>query len=126
MKKIEDINKMKKLRMPYLNKVFIAGRLVKDSDYKNINENLEVCEFVIASNKWIKTSTGGKKENTLFIPVICWSSMAQRASKYKKGDEILIEGEIRCDSWVTPNNEKRKRIYISPDRLQKLTLDVEE
>lgn len=117
---------MKNLRMPYLNKVFLAGRLVKDSTYKLINETSEVCEFIIASNKWIYNSSGERKESTIFVPIICWSNMAQRASKFKKGDEVLIEGELRCDAWVTPNDEKRKRIYISPDKLQRLSLDSEE
>ena len=95
-----------------MNKIILKGRLtaVPEIRYSQGNESIAVAKFSIA------VSRGYKKDNkdiTDFINCTAFRKTAEFIGKYfKKGQEILAEGQLHIDTYET-NGEKKKSIYVN-------------
>ncbi len=89
-----------------MNNVTISGRLAKDPECKELNENKAVCDLTIAVN-------GYRKEDTVFIKVKAWDGRAKSCSKFcKKGTLVNITGSLRENSWKAKDGTNRKELYV--------------
>jgi len=71
--------------------IYQLGRLTREVSLQEIDVNGEK-KSVLNNSLAIKID----KENTAYINIAAWSGLAERIAKYyKKGDEILLKGEIR-------------------------------
>lgn len=97
-----------------MNKVILKGRITKDLELKYLptkNGMKPRLQFSIACNR--------DKENVDFINCISWEKTAEFINQYfSKGQEILIEGELKSRSW---QDEQQKNRYV----LEVLILKVE-
>ncbi|WP_317367386.1 single-stranded DNA-binding protein [uncultured Tyzzerella sp.] len=95
-----------------MNKVILAGRLVKDPDVK-YSQNVEptaITRFSIAVNRKFKKEGEADVD---FIACVSFGSLAEFIGKYfTKGKMIGIVGSIRVNSWTTDNGEKRSSYEI--------------
>lgn len=84
-----------------MNKVILLGNIGSDIEKKEVGEH-EVFNFSLATNKVIK----GEKQ-TQWHKITAWNKTGKFISDYfKKGDPILVEGEIRYES--TGEGDDRK------------------
>lgn len=93
-----------------MNKVILSGRLTKDVIVNEYGEN-KVCKNSIAINRKIKGV-----EETNFFEIDVWNKSAEYLEKYgKKGNKVLIEGELRTSSYMNSmgNNVSKTFIYVS-------------
>lgn len=82
-------------------KVYGIGRLVRDVEVAKTPQNVTVAKFTLA---WNNTR---KKEEAYFIDCIALGLLGDTIeSGFKKGERILIEGELQ--TRVYENAEKRK------------------
>lgn len=111
---------MADLRMPDLNKVFLAGRLTRDPELRYIPSGKAVCEFGLAVSRKYKSKDGEMREDTVFIEVTCWDKTAEFVGeKLKKGRPLIVEGRLKSDSWDDKNTgQKRTKIGVTADRVQ--------
>ena len=113
---------MADLKMPDLNKVFLAGRLTRDPELRYIPSGTAVCELGLAVSRKYRTKDGEQREETLFINVTCWDKTAEFVGEnFHKGRPIIVEGRLKSDEWEDKNTgQKRTKIEITADRVQSL------
>lgn len=87
-----------------LNKVIILGRLTKDPEIKEVKKGEKkhlVSAFTIANDK-------GKDTETQFFDCYAWDALADTLVKYKKkGEQVLIVGELRARKYEDKEGNKR-------------------
>lgn len=114
---------MPDLRIPDLNKVFLAGRLTRDPELKYTQAGLAMCRLGIASSRFYKGRDGERKEDTTFIDVTVWDKQAEYlGQRLRQGSPVLVEGRLRTDSWEDKTTgQKRSKIDIQASRVQELS-----
>lgn len=93
-----------------MNSVNILGRLSSDVEFINKGD-FKVAKFNLAHTKKL----GKDKQETLFIGCVAFNKMAEVVNIYfKKGDRILINGEIKQETWQDSqgNAKSTYKIYI--------------
>ena len=113
---------MADLRMPDMNKVFLAGRLTRDPELRYIQSGTALCKLGLAVSRKFRTKDGEQREETLFINVTCWAKTAEYVGEnYHKGRPVFIEGRLKSDEWEDKNTgQKRTSIEVTADRVQAL------
>ena len=87
-----------------LNNVILQGRLTKDVEVRTTNSGVSVVNFTIAWNRKINE----ENEKTLFMDCEAWRGTADLINKYfKKGNEIIVEGELYTNTYQTDAGENR-------------------
>jgi single-strand DNA-binding protein len=86
--------------MAGLNRAQLLGRLGKDPESRQAN-NQTVTNFSIATSEtWKDKVTGEKKETTEWHNIVAWRGVGDIAAKYlKKGDMVYVEGKLKTRSW---------------------------
>lgn len=113
---------MADLRMPDLNKVFLAGRLTHDPELRYTPAGTAVCQLRLASTRNFRTKDGERREETLFINVTAWDRSAEFCGEHlRKGRPIVVEGRLRTSEWEDKDTgQKRSKIEINAFRIQLL------
>lgn len=113
---------MSDLRMPDLNKVFLAGRLTRDPELSYLPNGTPLCKMGLAVSRFYKTQDGERKEETTFINVTVWRAHAEFCGQYlKKGRPVLVEGSLRSHEWEDKaTGQKRSGIEVTAQRVQQL------
>ena len=84
------------------NKVILMGRLTADPEIKTTQSGVAVTSFNIAVDRKVKDSPCD------FFTISAWRQTAEFICKYfKKGQAILICGELQTRSWTDQNGQKR-------------------
>ena len=87
-----------------LNKVIILGRLTRDpelTEVKKDDKERKVSSFTIANDK-------GKDSEAQFFDCYAWDALAETLVKYKKkGEQILVVGELRARKYVDKEGKTR-------------------
>jgi len=113
---------MSDLRIPDLNKVFLAGRLTRDPELRYTPQGTAVCRLGLAVSRFYKGRDGERKEETLFIDVTVWDKKAEYCGeRLRKGRPILVEGSLKSDAWEDKDSgQKRTKIEVQGWRIQEL------
>ncbi len=111
---------MSDLRMPSLNKVFLAGRLTRDPELRSLPSGMSMCKLGLAASRFY-TKDGEKKEETLFINATAWGKTAEYCNDaLKKGRPVLVEGSLRGFEYQDKEGQKRTGVEITAERVQQL------
>ena len=88
------------------NKVILVGNLTKDVELKQTPTGVSVATFSVAVNRRYKDADGNQA--TDFINIVAWRKTAEFVAQYfKKGNPILIDGELQVRSYNDNNGNKR-------------------
>lgn len=102
------------------NKVELIGHLGKNPELVDLPSGGSVIRFSVATNERFTTRNGEEKEHTEWHNVEAFGSVAQSIIKnIKKGDQILLVGKIKTDSF-TKNDERRYYTKIIANSYLKL------
>lgn len=86
-----------------LNKCIFEGRLTRDTETQTFNSGTSKTKFGLAvdGRPYKDKVTGEKvKGDTMFIDCELWGTAGDVVSSYfKKGDVIIVEGELRLETW---------------------------
>ena len=94
------------------NKVILIGNITKDVELKQTPNGVSVCSFDIAVNRKLN------REVTDFISIVTWRQQAEFVSKYfKKGQAILVCGELQTRSYTDKQNNKRTAVEVVADEV---------
>ena len=100
-----------------MNKIVIAGRIVKKPELKQTNNGKYVCDFGLAVNRGIKDQSG--IEEVDFINCRCWNKLAENLCKYQdKGSFIIVEGNFRSENYTDKNGNKRYISYVMVENIE--------
>ena len=90
-------------------KATIIGRLARDPSFKMTQSGMAICEITVAVNTFFR----GEKTAS-FFDVVAFGKTAEIVNeKTRKGDEVLVDGELKIDRFETKAGEKREKIVIS-------------
>ena len=91
--------------MASFNKVILMGRLTSDPELKQSASGVSVTSFNIAVDR--RFSKGEDKQCD-FITIVAWRNTADFICKYfKKGQAMLVCGELQTRSWEDQQGNKR-------------------
>lgn len=90
-------------------KVTIGGRIAKDLELKATNSGTSVLAFPVAVTKKRKD----KNATTDFFDCVAWSQTAEFIKKYfRKGSNILIDGELQTRAYTDREGKTRKVVEV--------------
>lgn len=93
-----------------VNIAVLEGRLTADPELKHTPSYIPMTRFSIAVGR--NYSKGGEKQ-TDFFDIVAWRNTAEFICKYfKKGNLIMIEGQIQTDLFEGRDGIKRKNFCI--------------
>ena len=108
------------LRLPDMNRITLAGVLVRDPESRVLPNGMNVCKFTVAYNyKW-RGKDGEMKEESAFVECQAWAKTAEYVGEtLHKGHPVLVEGKLKMDSWKDKaTGANRSKLYINCDRVQ--------
>jgi single-strand DNA-binding protein len=93
-------------------KVIILGNLTRNPEVRFTSSGTAVASFGLAVNRRFKQN-GDLKEETTFVDVVAFGSMAENIGKYQvKGNALLVEGRLQQQRWETESGDKRSKIQV--------------
>lgn len=97
-----------------LNNVILQGRLTRDVELRTTNSGISVINFTIAWNRKINDDN----EKVLFMECEAWRGTADLINKhFKKGNEIIVEGELYTNTYENENGEKRHNVRLNVNQV---------
>lgn len=97
------------------NKVILIGNLTADPELKQTQGGLSVCSFNIAVNRRFKAEG---QQDCDFISIVAWRQQAEFVTRYfKKGQAILVCGQIQTRSYTDKQNNKRTAVEVVADEV---------
>ena len=89
-----------------MNKIFITGRMCRDTEIKVTDAGKEYANFSVAVDRRFKPKDGDKE--TDFFDCTAWGASAAFINKYfHKGDGITIEGRMESRKYTDKDGNKR-------------------
>lgn len=114
-----------------LNKVSLIGNLGKDPETQQLEGNVAVAKFSLATTEIFKDRSGQSQTQTEWHNVVLWRSLAELAVKYlQKGSLIFIEGKLKTRQFEDKEGKTRYITEIVAEKLimldKKLAVENEQ
>jgi single-strand DNA-binding protein len=92
-----------------INRIIIAGNLVANP----------VASATIANNEFFSDAEGERQQVTTFVDVTVWGKSAENfGALAKKGQEVIIEGQLRRNDWETEDGQKHSKHFVKAESWQ--------
>lgn len=103
--------------MPDLNHLVVAGRIVKNANFRYTQSGKEIADFTIATNR-SKKNAAGEYESVANYFNLSTFVKSEKFKKYLvKGQQITVEGYLKQDRWEQDDGAKRTQNNIGVTRL---------
>ncbi|OUO94786.1 single-stranded DNA-binding protein [Cloacibacillus sp. An23] len=101
------------------NKVILTGRLARDPDVRTTQGGQKNARISLACGRERKDkTTGEKKAEAEFHPVMAWGFAADLLEKYcRKGKLILVEGRLHSYDYTDKNNVRKWVTEVVADNI---------
>ena len=101
--------------MASFNKVILIGNMTADPELKQTQGGLSVSSFTIAVNRRFKNEG---QQDCDFINIVTWRQSAEFVCRYfKKGQPILICGQLQTRTWTDTQGQKRYATEVVADEV---------
>jgi len=95
------------------------GNLTRDPELRYIPSGTAVASFTIAANRYYKSTTGERKEETSFVRIVVWGRRAEVCGEFlSKGSPVFVEGRLRSRNWEGNDGQKRSTIEVIANNVQ--------
>jgi len=82
-------------RIPDVNELFLAGRLTRDPELKQLSSGTQLAKFGFVHSRKFKG-----EEHPMFIDVTVWGQSAEYvAQNLTKGDKVMLRGRLEQETW---------------------------
>lgn len=99
-----------------LNRSILMGRLTRDPEIKQTQNNVSVVSFTLAVDRNYQADKDNKV--TDFINIVAWRTTAEFVSKYfTKGQLVAIEGSIQTRNYQDKDGNDRKAFEVVADHV---------
>ena len=103
--------------MASFNKVILVGNMTADPELKQTTSGTSVCSFSIAVNRRFTKPEQGQ-QTVDFINIVTWRQSAEFVSRYfKKGNPILVCGQLQTRTWNDNQGVKRYATEVVADEV---------
>ena len=101
-----------------LNRVCLAGHLTRDPVLRKTNGGTSVADLGLAINENYTDKDGKVVQQVCFPDLVAWGKTATAAAEHlRKGDPLLVEGNLVTEQWETPQKEKRSKLRVRVSRV---------
>lgn len=98
------------------NKVIMMGRLTRDPELKTTPNGVSVCTFSIAVDRRFQNK--GEEKKADFFNIVAWRQSGEFVSRYfKKGNMILVEGELQTRQYTNKDGQNVNVVEIIAERV---------
>lgn len=105
-----------------MNKIMLIGNLGRDPEMNYTPDGTAVARFSLAVNRYTKSATGERQEETEWFNITAWKQLAERCSTYlKKGQKVFIEGRLTTRKYTDKNGIERTAIDVIASDMEFLT-----
>lgn len=96
------------------NQLQIAGRLGRDPEMSYTPQGKAVTKFSMAVNQ-------GQDKPAMWLNVVTWEQLAEKVNeKFRKGNEVFIQGKLTMRTYDDKNGEKRTAFDVVASTAQLL------
>ena len=107
------------LKLPRVNRVLLAGRVVRDFSLRYTSGQVPVAMFTIAFNRPVKAADGTWAEVASFVNVLVSHKLAELCSeRLKKGSPVYLEGRLQTRKFEAGAGKSRTVLEIKADQVQ--------
>ena len=119
---------MPTLRMPNINQVAVSGRIVRDADFRFMDNGQARCRARVAVNRSYRDHNQHWQEETSFFDIMVWNKAAEQlAERLTKGTPVFLTGRLQSLTGRDEDTDPpRERVVIQVRNLQVLDKDQEE
>jgi single-strand DNA-binding protein len=105
-----------------MNKIMLIGRLGKDPEMNYTPSGVAVTKFTVAVNRYSKSSTGERQEETDWFNIVAWRQLAETCNTYlRKGSKVYVEGRLAQRKYTDKNGVERTAIEVTLNDMEMLT-----
>ncbi|MDQ6644239.1 MAG: single-stranded DNA-binding protein [Chloroflexota bacterium] len=105
-----------------LNKIMLIGNLGKDPEMNYTPSGTAVTKFSLAVNRYKKSSTGERQEETEWFNIVAWDKLGETCNQYlHKGSKIYIEGRVSQRKYTDKNGIERYAFDVVANDMEMLT-----
>ena len=98
-----------------MNNVMLIGNLASDVDLKQVGDEKQVANFLLAIDR------PGKDGGADFVRISAWDKQAELCARYlSKGRRVAIDGRLRSRSWEE-DGKRRTAVEVVANRVQFLS-----
>ena len=102
-----------------INRIIISGNLAANPTLRETNSGTPVASTTIANNEFFNDGGGERQQVTTFADVTVWGKSGESfASLAKKGQEVIIEGQLRRNDWESSDGQKHSKHFIKAESWQ--------
>ncbi len=105
-----------------LNKIMLIGNLGKDPEMNYTPSGMAITKFSLAVNRYKKSSTGERQEETEWFNIVAWDKLAETCNTYlHKGSKVYIEGRVQQRKYTDKNGIERYAFDVVVSDMEMLT-----
>ena len=102
-----------------VNRIIISGNLVANPTSRETHSGTPVASATLANNEFFTNERGERQQITTFVDVIVWGKSGDNfASLAKKGQEIIIEGQLRRNDWESEDGQRHSKHFVKAESWQ--------
>lgn len=95
------------------NHVTLVGRLVSDPQLRRTGTGKAVTSFRLAVDR------PTQEKQTDWLDIVSWESKAEFAARnFRKGQEVLVDGELQSRSYTDKDGNKRTAVEVKANVLR--------
>lgn len=99
-----------------MNKIILIGRLTRDVEMHNSENNKAVARYTLAVNRPFRKNG---EQQADFLPCIAFGKTAELAGQYlSKGMRVAIEGRVQTGSYTNQEGQKVYTTDVVTERLE--------
>jgi single-strand DNA-binding protein len=104
--------------MNNLNSILIEGNMVRDPQLRTTTKGTPVCNFRLASNRYLRRDNGYEQEVS-FFDVETWAKLADQCNNLgRKGRGVRVVGRLKQDRWTDNDGKPRSRVSIVAEHVE--------
>src|SRR5579859_4879552 len=105
-----------------MNKIMLIGNLGRDPEMNYTPGGNAVTKFSLAVNRYKKSSTGERQEETEWFNIVAWDKLAETCNTYlHKGSKVFIEGRVSQRKYTDKNGIERYTFDVVASEMEMLT-----
>lgn len=99
--------------MKYANTLTIRGYVGQDAKTTKFENDRQVTNFSVATKTFWKDGEGKEQSRTEWHRIVVWNGLSKKvAENLKKGQPVLIEGELRHREYTKQIEAGKKKIDV--------------
>ena len=97
----------------------VVGRIGRDAEMRYAPGGIPVTNFSVAVDRRWTDASGQAQEKVTWFRIVCWRKLAEVTAQYvKKGQRILVAGDIEASAWIDRDGTPRASLELTADRVR--------